>query len=322
MNTNILITSAGKRVSLVRIFKSTLLELNINGKVFTSDMNPSMAPACYVSDGYFKVLRVTNDNYIDELIDICVNNNISIIIPTIDTELLILALNKDKLSAHGITPIISEYEFIKICRDKRKTNDLFKSFGIKTPQIIDIKNPTFPIFAKPYDGSLSQNIHILLNDKDLTDDIINDPKLMFMELIDDKRYSEYTVDIYFGKDSNVKSIVPRKRIEIRAGEINKGITAKNNIVNYLYKHLKKLSGIRGCLCMQLFFNEDLNDIIGIEINPRFGGGYPLSFHAGANYAKYIIKEYILNREIEYSDDWENNTLMLRYDEDIIIHNYK
>lgn len=74
--------------------------------------------------------------------------------------------------------------------------------------------------------------------------------------------------------------------------------------------------------MQFFFNPETKRVIGIEINPRFGGGYPLSYLAGANFPKFIIDEYILNEEIQPFDDWEDNLLMLRYDNEVLVHNYE
>ena len=61
------------------------------------------------------------------------------------------------------------------------------------------------------------------------------------------------------------------------------------------------------------------DIIGIEINPRFGGGYPFSLNAGANFPEFIIREYILNEQIEYFDKWKDNCLNIRYENEIIIN---
>lgn len=55
MQHNILITSAGKRVALTKYFKETLNRFYPEAKIFTTDMNPEMAPAGYVSDGCFKV---------------------------------------------------------------------------------------------------------------------------------------------------------------------------------------------------------------------------------------------------------------------------
>lgn len=320
MENNILITSAGKRVSLVKIFQKTIKKLGINSNVYTTELNASLSPAAIISDKCFNVPKVTDNNYVNILIDICAKNNIKIIIPTIDTELLVLSQSKKLFNQLGIYPIISTPEFISICRDKRKTNIFFNKLGIKTPKPIDISNPIFPLFAKPYDGSLSQNTHIIHNHDELTTTILNDEKLMFMEYINKDIYKEFTIDMYYGKDNLLKSIVPRERIEIRAGEINKGITRKNSIIPNIKKVMNYIPGVSGCICLQLFYNNNNDDIVAIEINPRFGGGYPLSYHAGANFAEYIIKEYIYNQVINYNENWQNNTLMLRYDNEIIINN--
>lgn len=318
MNTNILITSVGKRVSLVKLFQKELKERYKDSKVYTTEMNPDMSPAAHISDGCFKVSRVTANGYISELLDICLKKSIKIIIPTIDTELIILAKNKELFKSYGISILVSDIDFIEICRDKRNSYQLFDKLGIDYPKLINKNSPTFPMFAKPYDGSLSSNLHIINSPEDLTSKIKSDEKLIYMELVDKAKYKEYTVDMYYGKDSHVKSIVPRERLEIRAGEINKGITRKNFIVNYLKKRMNFLQGVIGCICIQLFVNEESEDILAIEINPRFGGGYPLSYHAEANYPQYIINEYLCGQLLNYDDSWTDNTLMLRYDAEVII----
>ena len=316
---NILITSAGKRVVLVQIFQKTLKELGLDAKVYTTDMKPGMAPAGVVSDKCFRVSRCTADGYIDELLQICKEENVGVIIPTIDTELLILSKNKSRFDENGVQLALSDIEFIKICRDKRLTETYLKELGIPVPKSVDKYHPVFPMFAKPYDGSLSTNIHIIKDESELTKAILNDPKLLFMEYIDKQEYKEFTVDMYYGKDSRVKGIVPRERIEIRAGEINKGITRKNYIFEFLKERMDTLPGVRGCICLQLFYREKDNDIKGIEINPRFGGGFPLSYYAKANFAEYLIRDYLQGKNVDYSDEWLDKTLMLRYDNDVIVY---
>ena len=124
--------------------------------------------------------------------------------------------------------------------------------------------------------------------------------------------------MYYGRDNEVKSIVPRERVAIRAGEINKGYTRKNFIVDFVRNRMSYVDGVVGCICMQLFYDDQTNDVIGIEINPRFGGGYPLSYASGANFPVYLIKEYLLHEDLEYSDAWKDNLLMLRYDDAVFI----
>lgn len=142
-----------------------------------------------------------------------------------------------------------------------------------------------------------------------------------MEYIDNSIYDEFTIDTYYNIKNNVSCIVPRKRIVVRAGEINKGLTLKNDIVPFIKDKLFHIPGAIGCLTMQFFFNQETKDIVGIEINPRFGGGFPLSYLAGANFPKHIIEEYVYKNVINYYDNWEDNLLMLRYDDEILVHNY-
>ena len=314
MNHNIIITSAGQRVALVRDFKETLVRFYAEAKVFTTDMNPELAPAAYVSDGCFEVLRVTDENYISQFLDICKKNEIGMIVPTIDTELLVLAENKKLFNDNDIIVCVSDLDFIKVCRDKRNTGDFLEKHNIRVPKAVDKYNPTFPLFAKPYDGSLSTNLHYIKNAEELTQDILDDPKLLFMEYIDKETYKEYTIDMYYGTDNCVKCIVPRERIKIRAGEINKGRTVKCPLMDYIKERLDKIEGCIGCICIQVFFNPLTEDVVGIEINPRFGGGYPQSYAAGGNYPEMLIKEYFLGEKIAYIDDWKDNMLMLRFDD--------
>jgi carbamoyl-phosphate synthase large subunit len=318
MKRNILITSAGQRVALVRGFQETLRRFFPDARVYTTDMNARLAPAAYVSDGCFEVLRVTDPNYIQQLLQLCKDNGVGMIIPTIDTELLVLAKNKALFEENGIVVSVSSLDFITICRDKRNTAGFFKEHGIRVPKAIDKNNPTFPLFAKPYDGSLSTNLHYIKSAEELTTEILEDPKLLFMEYIDKEQYKEYTIDMYYGRDHKVKCIVPRERIKIRAGEINKGLTEKEPLTQYLLDRLETIEGCVGCICIQLFLNRETGDVVGIEINPRFGGGYPQTYAAGGNFAELLIKEYFLGESVEYFDNWKNHLLMLRYDDAVYV----
>ena len=127
---NILITSAGQRVSLVKAFQKELKNIYKDGKVYATDMIPHLSAACNTADHYFRVTKCTDPGYIDELINICRLNNIKMIVPTIDTELVILAQNKEKFRELGIHAIISCGAFVDLCRDKRKINTFFQQRGI------------------------------------------------------------------------------------------------------------------------------------------------------------------------------------------------
>ncbi len=237
MKKNILIVSAGKRVALVQAFKETLVRFFPEAKVFTADMHPEMAPACYVSDGCFKVPSVWDEQYAERLLNICEENGVGMVIPTIDTELMVLSTLKEAWEKKGIFLIVSDIQMISTCRDKRITVRFFHQQGIDVPKELDKYQPSFPLCAKPYDGSSSKNFHVISCQEELTTSILNDPKLIFMEYIDKKVFQEFTVDMYYGRDHRVKCIIPRERIEVRAGEISKGRTVKNAIIPFLKEKL-------------------------------------------------------------------------------------
>lgn len=319
---NILITSAGQRVSLVKFFQKELKVIFPSGCVYTTDVNPILAPACHVSDKFFKVARATSVDYIPNLLKVCLDNNISLVIPTIDTELFVLSEYVDYFASYNIKVLVSNSSFIKICRDKRLTNNFFQSMGIGIPKQFDKNNLKYPVFIKPCDGSLSKGIFIANSESDIKEEHLNNSKLMFMEYIDDTEYDEFTVDCYYDRNSVLKCVVPRKRIVVRAGEVNKAVTKNNKIVELFKKNLCFIQGGSGCLTIQVFYHKVCESILGIEINPRFGGGYPLSYLAGANYPKWIIYEYLLNKDIAFFDDWSKNLLMLRYDAEVLLNDYR
>ncbi len=318
---NILITSAGQRVSLVRAFQAELKKYDPDAQVFTTDMQPGLSAACNVSDRYFQVKRVTDPAYIDELLTLCKQQRIRMIVPTIDTELQVLAVNVELFRKEGIEVIVSDKAFVDQCRDKRKINAFFEAHSIEVPKAVDKHDPTFPLFIKPYDGSLSVDTFLINRQEELTEYHMRNEKFLFMEYIDKQEHDEYTVDMYYGRDNRVKCIIPRKRIWVRSGEVNKALACKNAIVPYLRSRLETISGAIGCLTLQVFMNRNTERIIGIEINPRFGGGYPLSYRAGGNFPGWLIREYFQQQIISYTDDWENNLLMLRYDDEVLVHGY-
>jgi carbamoyl-phosphate synthase large subunit len=101
--------------------------------------------------------------------------------------------------------------------------------------------------------------------------------------------------------------------------VSKGVTRKNHVYDYLLEKLTALKGARGCITLQLFNNVKTGRFAALEINPRFGGGYPLSYSAGALYPGWLIDEYLLGRDVPFLDSWESNLMMLRYDAKVLVH---
>lgn len=320
---NILISSAGRRVSLVKAFQQEIIKIFPDAKVYASDSNPTLAAACYVADSSFEVPRLDDSSYVQFLINQCKLHGITLIIPAIDTELLILAQHRHKFLENGILPLVASEKFVSICLDKRLTHQFFNSHDIATSKEYDKNNYVLPMFLKPWDGSRSVDNYIITDENDLQERYFSNKKLMFLEYLDHSLHDEFTCDLYYSRNHQLKCVVPRKRLEVRDGEVSKGLTQNNLLVPYIKERLNYVEGAIGCLTAQFFVHKENGNVYGIEINPRFGGGYPLSYLAGANFPRWIVEEYLLDRELtDKFDCWEDNLLMLRYDDEILIHGYK
>jgi len=320
---NILISSAGRRVSLVRAFQKELKKQYPEAKVYASDADPILSSACQVADGYFTVPRQGDPDYFDILIKNCVERDIKLMIPTIDAELLPLSKNKKRLEDHNIQAIISSPDFVGKCRDKREIHTFLASKGVRVAEEYKKDDYKLPMFIKPSDGTRSLDTYLIRNSEDLIEYHFENEKLMFLEYIDHDLHDEFTCDLYFGKDNKLKCAVPRKRIEVRDGEVYKALTANNFLVPYIKKHLNHIEGAVGCLTAQFFVHKTETNVCAIEINPRFGGGFPLSYLAGANFPEWIFAEYFNGEKLKDKfDSWEDELLMIRYDDEILVHGYK
>lgn len=316
---NILITSAGRRGALVKYFKKTIEEMkDVKGKIISIDVNP-LSAALYLSDKHYIVPRIFAPNYIDTLLDVCRKEDIRLIVPTIDTELLVLSQNKKIFRENGVIVALSDPKTVEICIDKLKTFQFFKENNIPTVdtfsycQVDKIKNINYPLFIKPCSGSASLNTYKINNRKELD---------FFIDYIENPVIQEYaegqefTLDILADLGGRVINVVPRERIEVRAGEINKGKTVKEEkLIEYGKIIVEKLEGI-GPITIQCFKKDD--EIKFIEINPRFGGGYPLSFAAGVNYPELLIRMVLGEKVTPRLGEFEENLIMLRWEDAVFI----
>ncbi|WP_052302673.1 ATP-grasp domain-containing protein [Cellulomonas flavigena] len=131
---------------------------------------------------------------------------------------------------------------------------------------------------------------------------------------------EVTVDLAVGREGRVLAVVPRRRLEVRGGEVSKGVTVDYPAVISLAREVaRRLPGAYGALNVQVFYDAATEDVRVIEINPRFGGGYPLSHHAGANIVDALLRDSRGEDVAELT--WSPGTLLLRYDSEVVVSGY-
>jgi carbamoyl-phosphate synthase large subunit len=313
---NVLITSPGRRVELVRYFKETL---NRNKrKLFTLDMS-SWAPALYFSDKWFLIKKDFNNinQYIDDIIEICNNNDITTVLTLIDPELQLFREFEERFNENGIDLFMPEKEFNFITYDKLKFYDRYRSelplldtYASKEELIDKKKNLTFPILAKDRFGSGSSGVTIIKSVKEL-EAFEYSGNLIFQTKLEN--FKEFSIHVYFDAVTNdIVDVFMSQAIVMRGGEADKMISLWDENIYKIIKRLSNIQGIKGTINVDIF---TVNDEVYInEINPRFGGGYNHAHYCGRNFVEYTVNNIMgfKNSKVTKFPAYETDIEMMKY----------
>jgi len=312
---NILFSCVGRRVGLVEAFRRAMADLGVRGHVYGADWSP-LAPAFHRVDEAFLVSGVNSPNYVGDLVDICRRKNIGLVIPLIDWELQVLAEARGRFQEVGARMLVSSPTVVKICRDKRKTCEFLVKSGLDTPHVFSLEeaaNGPFPLFLKPCFGSSTRHVRFVRNRMALKQIGKRASRLLIQECV---RGREFTIDVYAGIDGVPRVAVPRERLQVRAGEVFKGRTVRHaEIIRKSMQAVEALAECVGVITLQCFLTAE-GAIKFFDLNPRFGGGVPLSIEAGADFPRWIIQEHFGERPEIDPQGWQAGLVMLRYDAEV------
>lgn len=304
---NILFTCAGRRTYLLKYFKENMV---IGDKIVATDMQLS-APALQAADIKVQVPGVYDSQYVDKTLEICKQYDIDALISLNDLELPILADNKSRFEKMGVKVIVSSPEVIDICFDKYKTAQWVESIGLKAPKtyvtLASAKEAlakgaiAFPLFMKPRWGSGSIGLETIDNIEEL--DVYYDLLMKKIEksilakvsegddciMIQEKLTgNEYGLDIMNDLDGNNVAVSVKQKLAMRAGETDKALTVDLPVVREMGAAIGRILKHIGNLDVDIMQRAN-GDYCVLELNPRFGGGYPFSYEAGVNFPRAIIQ---------------------------------
>ncbi len=316
---NILILSAGTRDKVVQYFKK---ELAGRGKVIATDCS-ELAPAIYEADEYVIVPRITEAGYLEKILEICRQKQITGVFSLIDPELSLLAAHREEFLAVGTTPIISGAEQVEICFNKYRMYEKLKELGIPTGRCfrnkedffgaVDRGEIAYPVFLKPVCGSASLNISKVSCREEVELLCRLNEDLMIQEFMDGQ---EYGADVYIDLISGeVISVFVKKKIKMRAGETDKSISVKDEGLFALIRDFVKRMEFRGIIDIDLF--EIGGKWYISEVNPRFGGGYPHAYACGVNVPAMIINNLEGKANVPAIGAYSAGTAMMKYNEIMI-----
>lgn len=311
---NLLFTCAGRRTYLLKYFKE---QLGNEGLIVGTDMQLT-APALSAADIKEQVPAVYADDYIDKTLDICRRHDIKALISLNDLELPILATNRMRFEAIGVNLIVSDEHVIDICFDKYHTAQFVESIGLNTPKTfinyqeainaLESGELQFPLVLKPRWGSGSIGIEFVNSMEELEEVygmLLNKVKKSILStaskgheyiLIQQKiEGQEYGMDVMNDLNGHNHGVSVKMKLAMRAGETDKAKTVDNAEIRSIGRILGDNLRHIGNLDVDVFEKDGKYYVL--ELNPRFGGGFPFSYEAGVNFPGAIIK-WLKGEEID------------------------
>jgi carbamoyl-phosphate synthase large subunit len=310
----VLISSAGRRVGLIECFRQSAAAAGLELEVLACDMEPALSAACGLSDRAFAVPPSGAPGFVDALLDIVRENGVDLVVPTVDPELSPLAEASGRFATLGARVHVSPPSVIDIARDKLRTSEVLAAAGVPVPLTVRWKAGVpmdgcvgWPAFLKPSGGSASRGIRVVDRPEELPDQM--DEPMILQQLL---KGPEFTVNLFIDQAGSLRSAVAHRRLRVRAGEVEKGRTERRAVFGELAAGVvRALPAARGVLCFQIIDDVKAGPRV-FEINARFGGGYPLAHHAGAEYARWLLEE-VAGLPSSAHDNWRAGVLMMRYD---------
>ncbi len=313
---NFLILAAGTRNKVVQYFRKTFEGI---GTVVATDAS-ELGPAIYDADKYYIVPSITEPGYIDLILDICEKEKINGALSLIDPELSLLAANEERFGKVGTKIIGSSYELCEMSLDKmhmyrwlvdhgyncarswREKNEFYKA--VKDGEI------TYPVFVKPYRGSASISISKAYDKETLELLFAHNEDLMIQEFLDGQ---EIGADVYVDMISGeVVSIFTKKKLKMRAGETDKAVSFRDPALFALIEKFVLEAGYKGQIDIDIF---DIDGKYYIsEVNPRFGGGYPLAYESGVDHMKLILNNLRGHVNMKNIGSYDEGIYMMKYND--------
>ena len=298
---NVLITSAGRRNYLVEYFREAF---HGSGFVAAADVS-AYAPALYAADRSFLVPPLDDSTYIDTVIELCVRHEINLLVSVNDLELPTLALSKGRFAAVGTTVLVSDPDVIATCYDKLLAASFMQGQHIDCPrtaqsgaeaiELLGSGELSLPLIVKPRLGSASLAVEIVHDVAQMNAAILLAESRIataphFVSVLHDAAYGvivqefiqgqEYGLDIMNDLDGNYIATSVKKKLTMRAGETDKAITVRDERIEDIGRRISQAMRHVGVIDCDLIVSD--GRAVVLDLNPRFGGGYPFSHRAGVN----------------------------------------
>jgi carbamoyl-phosphate synthase large subunit len=276
--TAVLFTCAGQRVDIVTAFKRA------GATTIAADVN-ALAPALYHADRHALVPRIDDETYVPALSELIEAHGVSLVVPLTDLDQLLLAARREEL---GATVLLPDRDVVERVADKYLAHELAVERGIPSPATWlpeDVPaEARFPLLVKARRGFGSRHIYRAENRAELEFFLDYTPVESIVQAC--CRGEEFSIDVFCDLDGRCLNAIPRTMIESKGGESIKGMTIKDwDLIEY-GRFVAEAIGLKGPANIQCFREEGGHELT--DINPRFGGGFPLHLAAGSRYPELAL----------------------------------
>jgi carbamoyl-phosphate synthase large subunit len=306
----VLFTCAGQRVDIVTAFRRA------GARTLATDVNP-LAPALYHADRHAFVPRVDDPGYVAALRELVERHEIALVVPLTDLDHGVLARGRDELG--GALVLLPEPEIVDALADKWLAHRLFEERGIGSPGtwLPDAlpQELQFPVLVKARHGFGSRGIYRCEDRRELDFFLgYTDHDSMVQACC---RGEEFSIDVFCDLDGRCLNAVPRTMIESKGGESIKGMTIRDEALIEVGRRVSETLGLVGPANIQCFREPDGRHLV-TDINPRFGGGFPLPTAAGSRYPELALALAAGERPEPRLGDFRDGLVMTRFFSELVL----
>jgi carbamoyl-phosphate synthase large subunit len=317
---NVLFTSAGRRVAIIQAFRKAMSDLGLSGKVLAADTTLT-APAVQLADVGLELPPCGRVEYVPKLLEFVRRHHVGLLVPLGDGDLRSLARHRDQFGSAGCTVMVASQQTIMLCRDKAKLAPLCKRAGLSMVRGMSLKEfqaqPFYPCSVMSVRGPTVGATALIRDGKELIRHMgVFGSHLTIQECAVGQ---EFAIDMYRCRDGTVRCAVPRQRLVVRGGELEKALTVSDSgLIDAAVKLGSHLGDLWGVFCVRCRREKPGSPPRFIEISPRFAGGADLSVAAGADLPRYLLEEVLRMPISAKLGRFTENLLMLRHDAAVFV----
>jgi carbamoyl-phosphate synthase large subunit len=313
---NVLITSASRKVALVRAFQAALAAVG-EGRVVAGDMSP-LSAALYLADDAVLLPTSESPGFLGEVLEVCARHEVRVLVPTRDEELPLFAEAAKRFDDAGVIVVVSPPDVVRTCQDKGAFLTFCDEYGFATPSLVRVSDPSaidYPVFVRPRVGKGGRGA-VRANDHTALELALKNVQAPIVQTFIDK--PEFTLDVFADFSSRVISVVPRERIVVSGGESVVSRTLHDARLIERGRDLVEALGCFGHVTAQCFYGGVGDEPSFIEVNPRYGGAAYLGFAAGHPTPEYLVRIVSGDHVPEQLGGFEDGLTMLRHSVDLLL----